>query len=292
MKNQNIQLQQFLNYLQYEKNASPHTIASYKTGLSQFIEYIKANGKRLRYVNHHVIRGFLAQLHSKKKTRSTITVRLNAIREFFKFCIRKEWRKDNPAILISSPKYVRPLPSFLTENEAERFMALPIIALHNKTILELLYGAGIRVGELIRINVQDINFEERSIRIQGKGKKERIVLYGSRTEIAVIRYIEARALHIEEGSQEKALFLNYIGQRLSVRQVQRIIKKYLVLSEIKKEITPHSLRHSFASHLLGRGADLRVIQELLGHASLASTEKYIHIDTKQLIEIYKKAIPR
>jgi len=208
----------------------------------------------------------------------------------------KRWIEDNPAKVVATPKQEKHIPSFLSEDEMENFLDLPrsdnVLDLRNKAILELLYATGVRVSELIGVNLEDVSFEERLIRVKGKGKKERLLPYGRKAGESLVKYLQARPTINKGRIEEKVLFLNYRGQRLSARSVERIIDKYILLSALKRNISPHSLRHSFASHLLSRGADLRVIQELLGHESLATTQKYTHLDLSQLRKVYRKSHPR
>lgn len=286
----------FLDYLKHEKNASPHTIASYERDLKQLARYLKERNVSLRKTDNVILRGFLATLYAKRDKKSTVARKLAAIRSFFQFCIRKRWLEDNPAKVVATPKQEKPVPTFLSEEDMAAFLDLPEtdkpLDLRDKCLLELLYATGLRVSELVGINLEDINFEERLIRVRGKGKKERLVPFGKIAEESLDRYIRAR-VQIHRGViDDSALFLNYRGARITPRSVERVVDKYIRFSAMRRKISPHSLRHSFASHLLGRGADLRVIQELLGHESLATTQKYTHLDLKQLLDVYKKSHPR
>jgi len=290
------ELNEFFSYLKYEKNASPHTISSYKRDLTQLAAYMDNKKYRLKDVDNVILRGFLATLYEKKEKKSTIARKLAAIRSFFQFCMRKMWLDDNPAKVVATPKQEIYIPSFLSEEEMADFLDLPksdkVLALRDRAILELLYATGVRVSELVGINIEDITFEEKKIRIRGKGKKERLVPFGKMAENSLYSYLKARQLINKTKIDDKALFLNYRWERISSRSVERIVNKYIHFSAAKRKISPHSLRHSFASHLLSRGADLRVIQELLGHESLATTQKYTHLDLRHLLEVYKKSHPR
>jgi integrase/recombinase XerC len=198
--------------------------------------------------------------------------------------------------MVSTPKQDKPVPSFLTEEEMQKFLDLPQTAKpldkRDKAMLELLYATGIRVSELVGICLEDVIFIERLIRIRGKGKKERLVPFGRMAEMSLRSYLRVRSMINKGKVEETPLFLNYRGQKLSSRSVERTVDKYIQRSALRQKISPHSLRHSFASHLLSRGADLRVIQELLGHESLATTQKYTHLDLKHLLEVYRKSHPR
>jgi integrase/recombinase XerC len=289
-------LTKFLDFLKYEKNASPHTVSGYQRDLLQFKNYLKNKKLNWEQADNIVIRGFLAILYEKKVKKSTSSRKLAAIRSFYQFCIQKKWMADNPAKIVSTPKQEKTVPSFLTEEEMAEFLDFPpsekVLDLRDKAMLELLYASGIRVSELIGLNLEDLNFDERLIRVKGKGKKERMIPFGRTAEESLQIYISRRMMINKGKIDEEALFLNYRGQRLSTRSVERTVNFYIQRSAVRRKISPHSLRHSFASHLLSRGADLRVIQELLGHESLATTQKYTHMDLRHLLEVYKKSHPR
>jgi len=290
------EISQFLSSLKHEKNASPHTISSYKRDLLQLAGYLEEKKVVLKEIDNVVLRGFLARLQENQNKRSTMARKLAAIRSFFQFCIKKKWLEDNPAKAVATPKQEKHVPSFLSEDEMAQFLDLPQttqpLDLRDKAALELLYATGMRVSELAGLDLDDLNFSERLIRVRGKGKKERLIPFGKKAEDCLAFYIRSRP-QINKGNIEaKALFLNYRGERLSSRSVERIVDKYIRVTALRRKISPHSLRHSFASHLLSRGADLRVIQELLGHESLATTQKYTHLDLRQLLEVYKKSHPR
>lgn len=290
------EIDQFLSYLEYEKNASPHTIASYSRDLRQLALFLADRNVSLSRVDNVILRSFLATLYEKKVKKSTVARKLAAIRSFFQYCIRMKWLKDNPAKVVATPKQDKSLPTFLSEAEVGAFLDLPQsdkpLDLRDRAILELLYATGLRVSELVGISLEDISFKERLIRVMGKGKKERILPFGRKAEDSLGNYIRARAFIYKGNIDEKALFLNYRGERLTTRSVQRIVDKFIKRSATRRKISPHSLRHSFASHLLSRGADLRAIQEFLGHESLATTQKYTHMDLKRLLEVYRKSHPR
>jgi tyrosine recombinase XerC len=288
------EIAEFLAFLRHEKNASPHTVAAYGRDLRQVAAYLKDREIRWDKAGNVVLRGFLAELHEKKRKKTTIGRKLAALRSFYEFCIRTKRISDNPAKILSTPRQEKRVPSFLTEDETTALLDLPRstkpLDLRDKAVLELLYATGIRVSELVGIEAADLHFGERLVRVRGKGKKERIVPFGGKAREALEAYSRARAGLA--GEAEAAFFVNYRGERLTTRSVQRMVRKYIRRTAVARKISPHSLRHSFASHLLGRGADLRVIQELLGHASLATTEKYTHVDLQQLLSVYKKSHPR
>jgi tyrosine recombinase XerC len=290
------ELDGFLAYLKHEKNASPHTITNYRRDILQLAQFLKDKRLCLQDIDNVVLRGFLAALYERGEKKSTVGRKLAAIRSFFQFCVRKRWLDDNPAKVVATPKQDRPVPSFLSEEEMEEFLDLPKTSkpldLRDKAMLELLYATGIRVSELVGINLEDLKFTERLIRVKGKGKKERLVPFGRIAEQSLRSYLMVRNFINKGQVEESSLFLNYRGQKLSPRSVERTVDKYIRQTAVRRKISPHSLRHSFASHLLSRGADLRVIQELLGHESLATTQKYTHLDLKHLLEVYRKSHPR
>jgi len=290
------ELSQFLTFLKHEKNASPHTIACYKRDLLQLESYLEERKVKLREIDNVVLRGFMARLQEKGNKKSTVARKLAAIRSFLQFCMKKKWLEDNPAKIVATPKQEKHVPSFLSEDEMAEFLDLPQsnqpLDLRDRAVLELLYATGMRVSELAGLNLDNVNFSERLVWVRGKGKKERIVPFGRKAEESLAFYIRARPQINKGDIEEETLFLNYRGERLTSRSVERIVDRYIRLTALRRKISPHSLRHSFASHLLSRGADLRVIQELLGHESLATTQKYTHLDLRQLLEVYRKSHPR
>ncbi|TRZ90520.1 tyrosine recombinase XerC [bacterium] len=289
-------IEEFLAHLRHERNASAHTISSYGCDLGQLEAYLIEKKADWRSADNVVLRGFLARLYEKKRKKSTIGRKLAAIRSFYDFCLKRKWIGENPAKVLATPRQDKNVPSFLSEDEMAEFLDLPSsdepLDLRDRAALELLYASGIRVGELVAIDLVDVGFDERLVRVKGKGKKERLVPFGRKAEVSLRTYLRARPDLLKERLGQNAFFLNYKGGRLTSRSVERIVRKYIRRTAVCRKISPHSLRHSFASHLLSRGADLRVIQELLGHASLATTQKYTHLDLKQLLDVYKKSHPR
>jgi len=289
------ELAEFLAYLTHERNASPHTVSSYRIDLEQLAAFLDERRIRLPQVDNVVLRGFLVELYRRKLGKTSAARKLAAIRSFFKFCVRRRILDENPAKVVATPRLEQHVPGFLSEEEMGRLLAIPptddALGLRDRAILELFYATGIRVSELVGIGFEDLSLPERMVRVKGKGKKERLVPFGRKAEASLKAYIGARhEFPLRLG--ESALFLNYQGGRLTTRSVQRLTAKYLKQVALRKNLSPHALRHSFATHLLGRGADLRVIQELLGHESLATTQKYTHVDVTQLLEIYRKSHPR
>jgi integrase/recombinase XerC len=296
MKRDHSDLGEYLDYLRHERNASGHTIASYGCDLTQFVDYLETRQSSLRRTDNLQIRGFMAELHERRLRKSSLARKLAAIRSFFRFAVKNKWIAENPARVVATPKQEQRVPSFLTEEEMASFLDMPPsgkpLDLRDQAALELLYATGIRVSELVGINVEDVHLGERLVRVRGKGKKERIVPFGAPARGRLRAYLGARAELAGERIGENALFLNYKGRRITTRSVERLVDKYIRRTAVKRKISPHSLRHSFASHLLSRGADLRVIQELLGHESLATTQKYTHLDLGHLMAVYRKSHPR
>jgi integrase/recombinase XerC len=279
----------FIRYLDLEKGASSHTLRAYRKDLKEFYESVKCEPDNLDIID---LRGFIAGEIQKGLNKTTVSRRLSSIRSFFKFLYREGYMKTNPAKLVSNPKVPKLLPRFLSVDDVFSLVEKPegigFLPARNRAVLELLYSSGLRVSELSGINTDDIHIKESLIKVKGKGKKERIVPIGSKAIDAMKSYIIERMLL---KSKERALFLNRMGKRLTDRGVRRIVVKYARAIGIHGRIGPHTLRHSFASHLLQGGADLRVIQELLGHSSLSTTQKYTHLDITHLMDVYDKAHP-
>lgn len=292
----------FLKYLQSEKVASPHTLKSYQRDLDEFALFLKNEfGNLLRKGNvewekvevRH-IRSFIAKLLQKNKA-SSVGRKLSSLKSFYHFCVRKGLLEKNPARLILTPKKPKLLPRFLSVDEAERLMAVAhssqkILSKRDSAILELLYGCGLRVSELVGLDIAHVDFSNQSIRVKGKGNKERIVPFMGKALIALQNYYEERKE--QKSLEEEALFLSKRKARINVRSIERLVESYQIQSGLGRKISPHGLRHSYATHLLGNGADLRSIQELLGHASLSTTQKYTHLSLEKLMEIYDKAHPK
>ena len=279
----------FIDYLRAERGASSHTLKAYNNDLEEFFLFID---KDIRKIDNLDIRSFLASLHHKKLQKSTIARKLATIRSFFKFLHREGFVSKNPAKLVSSPKVPKSLPRFLTVDEIFSILEKPqgdnFRPARDKAILELLYSSGLRVAELTTLDIGDIDMKEALVRVKGKGKKERIVPIGSKAMEAIQNYLPER---ISLKKRSSALFLNNRGGRLTQRSVRRILLQYSRMVNLKGNLSPHMLRHTFATHLLHGGADLRTIQELLGHSSLSTTQKYTHLDIEHLTDVYDKAHP-
>lgn len=287
---------EFLEYLRYERNASVHTIAAYRRDLLQLAAYLDCRKIRLSQIDNFVLRGWLAELHDRRLSKTSVVRKLAAVRSFFQYCLKRRICDDNPAGVVTRPKLDSHVPGFLSEGEIGQFLDLPKkddrLGPRDRAIFELFYATGIRVSELVGLDVSDLGLDERLIRVRGKGKKERIVPFGRIAAACLAAYFETRPNLRKGNFDESAVFLNYRGERITPRSVERLVEKYIRKTAVRRKISPHSLRHSFASHLLGRGADLRVIQELLGHESLGTTQKYTHIDLPQLLDVYRKSHPR
>ncbi len=282
-------IDKFIRYLEIERAVSVHTLRAYKKDLEKFFEYVKTEPDKIDMID---VRGFIAEQIKSGLNKITVSRRLASIRSFFKFLYREGYIRSNPAKLVSNPKLPKLLPRFLSVDDVFSLVEKPegigLIPSRDRAVLELLYSSGLRVSELSGLNLDDINIKEALVKIRGKGRKERIVPVGSKAIDAIKSYMIERMLL---KSKDRALFLNRIGTRLTDRGVRRIVVKYARALAIYGQIGPHTLRHTFASHLLQDGADLRVIQELLGHSSLSTTQKYTHLDVAHLMDVYDKAHP-
>ena len=326
------QLDSFLEHLALNDNASAHTVRAYESDVSQFLAFLAVHlAKRRPEVTpadfvHTNIRAFLGDLHKRGNSRSSAARKLAAIRAFGRH-LRQEGEIDgDPAALVGTPRQDQHLPAHLGEREMSRLLEMPDAARplgrRDRAILELFYASGLRLSELVGLDVDDVNLASRTVRVLGKGRKERLVPFNKSTEAAVrawladwetltappaapqraparsgrpaltARNLLAARATVARRRPANPLFLNYQGKRLSTRSVDRLVRKYVAQCSTQFGISPHALRHSFATHLLERGADLRSIQELLGHARLSTTQRYTHVNAAQLIEAYRKAHPK
>ncbi len=287
-------VQDFFKFLETEKNASPHTIKNYGVDLREFFDFLK--DKKTQDITYLDIRSFLAFLKGREYSKSSIARKLACIRSFFKYLTRENVLKANPASGIATPKREKKLPAFLAPEEVTSLLEAPQKNVwhekRDKAILEMLYSAGLRVSELVGLNDDDVDFFSGLLRVRGKGKKERIVPVGTIALRALQSYLDARPVKDKDHGFKKPLYLNRGGGRLTDRSVRRLILKYSRRIALSKEVSPHMLRHSFATHMLDRGADLRSVQELLGHENLSTTQIYTHVTTKRLKEGYEAAHPR
>ncbi len=302
----------FLNYLRFQRNASPHTLRNYTSDLQQFLSHLThtpegepRSAPELDQVDNLTIREFLGALYQKRNSKSSVARKLATLRSFLKFLSAQGAIQTNPAKIVASPKLESRLPDYISIDAIAHLIETPDadtdLGKRDRAILELLYGAGLRVGELVGLNLGDISIGEGLIKVVGKGRKERIVPFGKRAAEALESYFPVRAKRVRirtssrtgsHASEGDAVFLNFRGGRLTARSVGNIVDRYVGQLAQRLKVHPHTLRHSFATHMLNAGADLRAIQELLGHESLSTTQKYTHVSAEQLLRIYQSCHPR
>lgn len=299
-------VEQFCSHLEYERNLSAHTLAGYAGDLEQFVQFLETASHggplpAMQEIDHLTIREFLANLYARDHKKSTVSRKLAALRSFFSYLKRENIMPGNPAKLVSTPKPEKRLPDFLTVDLAVALVTAPDdttpAGARDRALLEMLYATGVRVSELVGLNLSDVHFGEMLVRVMGKGSKERVVPFGEKAKEAVEKYLGLREQLIPKRRDVdqcawEALFWNRFGGRLTARSVRRILNRYIKVCAVGRQVHPHMIRHSFATHLLGAGADLRVIQELLGHESLSTTQKYTHVSMEQLMAVYDKAHPK
>lgn len=289
-------IEKFVRYLDIEKNASKHTILNYTVDLCDFKNFLKETS--FEKADYLALRKYLAHLKGKQLSNRSIGRKLSCLRRFYKFLFAEGLMKNNPASMLSSPKQDKKLPIFLTEEEVVRLIEAPSqdteLGVRDRAILETLYSTGMRVSELVSLNVSDIEAIGDTVKVLGKGKKERLLPVGRPAVRAIETYLATRKSKRQkkQNLENAPLFLNKNYTRLSDRGVRKIINKYITIASLQAGISPHTLRHSFATHLLNKGADLRSVQELLGHANLATTQIYTHLTTERLKSVYDKAHPR
>ena len=298
-------LTEFLQHLKYERNMSPHTLRNYESDLEQFRQFLFGIEKRgdipVEQIDRLTIREWMASLHAAGKKKASIARKLASLRTLFQFLIREGKLESNPAKMVATPKIERKLPNHLSMEDAVRFIETPDantdLGRRDRAILEFLYATGIRVGELVSIDLTDIDLRERLVRVLGKRRKERIVPFHEHALQALMHYLtESRPVFLNNSPvtvrDDKACFLNYQGTRITTRSVGRMIDKYIKQCADVHKISPHSLRHTFATHMLDSGADLRDIQELLGHARLSTTQIYTQVSMEKMIDVYSMAHPK
>lgn len=294
------QISRFLQYLQVERASSPHTLKGYREDLETFVEYFQdedgdcPDPAELTAVE---LRGFLAALHDAGYAKTSIARKLASLRSFYRFGQREGWVDHNPAKALRNPRKAKKLPHFLSTAEIGKLLSAPPsdepLGLRDRAILETLYSAGLRVSELVGLCDGDLDFAQSIVRVRGKGRKERLSPLGSYATRALRRWMKSRVLSSKEPHDHKApVFVNKFGTRLTARSVGRMLEKHLQEAGLDNRTSPHTLRHSFATHLLDRGADIRSVQELLGHKSLETTQIYTHVSTSNLRAAYEKAHPR
>jgi integrase/recombinase XerC len=308
-------LRRFLQYLR-NRNVSPHTLTAYENDVATFLQFTAQIRQRPLEalspsdVDAFAIRSFLGELHKQRISATSSARKLSALRTFVRFLRREELVDNDPAALVAAPKRGQTIPAHLTVGEMNRLLEMPDasnpLGRRDRAILELFYASGLRLSELVGLELESIDLSRRIVRVMGKGRKERLVPFNNATAEAIRAWLKDRAAtsalpgQRDEGrgktkharGARAPLFLNYRGGRLSTRSVDRLVRRYVAACGAKFGISPHALRHSFATHLLANGADLRAIQELLGHARLSTTQRYTHVNAAQLIEVYKKSHPR
>ena len=281
-------LPDFIDYLKKEKNYSEHTIRAYQRDIEVFVDFLNDNS--IGEIDSNVVSYYIAFLLKYGLDKNTVARKLSSLKSFFKALKKMGLIAENPAEVIKTPKKKKHLPGFLTYEQVEKSMTIEDP--RDAAIMEVLYSCGLRASELTGLNIDDVDLNQEEIRVMGKGGKERILPLGRRAREAVSRYLNCRKADGGGDAADMPLFLNYRGRRLTTRSLQRIVRKHLVNVARASGTNPHILRHSFATHLLERGADLRAVQELLGHASLSTVQIYTHLTTKRLKDIYTKAHPR
>jgi integrase/recombinase XerC len=289
-------LDRFVEYLKAERNASPYTVRNYTADLLSFFRFLtEHNISSLAEVDKGILRDYLRELTQQRFARTSIARKLSAVRSFYRYLQREELVAVNPLATLSSPKLDRRLPEFLAREEVARIVESPDLStpagLRNRAFLELLYASGLRVSELVNIDTGDVSLDTREIRVWGKGSKERVVLMGEPAYRALTAYLEQGRPRLLARRSTTAVFLNQHGGRLTARSVQSIVRGYAAGAGVTRRVHPHTVRHTFATHMLDGGADLRVVQELLGHASLSSTQVYTHVSMAQAKKVYLSAHP-
>jgi len=295
--NLRVDLQRYITYLEAENNVSPYTIRNYLNDLRGFFAFLnESNVVNLEMIEQSDLRRYLTQLQKRGIAKSSMARKLSAIRSLYRYLVREGLVTSNPVASTSSPKLTRQLPDFLSVEEMERLINAPDVTTpqgqRDKAILELLYDAGLRVSELVHLKVQQVNLGSLEVRVWGKGSKERVALIGKPAVTALNNYLSNSRVKLQGRKNTDALFLNRYGGVISQRSIQTMVDKYARQADIRLKVHPHMLRHTFATHLLDGGADLRVVQELLGHTSLSSTQIYTHVTQTQMRKIYLAAHPR
>lgn len=303
------QLREFLGFLRLNRNASPHTVAAYDSDLSQFIAFSATHLGRKQMDLHPgdmelpLVRAFMAELYREGLSRASVARKLSALRSFARYLRREGWIESDPVALAAAPKREQKVPAHLTVDEMGRLLEMPDTSVplgrRDRAILELFYASGLRLSELVGLDLEDVNLSARMVRVMGKGAKERLVPFNRTAEAALRAWLKDRPGLIKaQGTRLKAqggldaLFVNAQGGRLGGRSIQKLLARYVSWCSTRFGISPHALRHSFATHLLQNGADLRAIQELLGHVQLSTTQRYTHVNAAQLLDVYRKAHPR
>ena len=300
-------LKDFLQFIRLNRNASAHTVRAYGSDLSQFLDHaagtlqIPRAKLKPEHLDRLALRSFMAELHRTGRTAASAARKLAAARTFLRYLRREGLVEQDSTKLVPTPKREIRMPTHLSEDEMDRLVAAPshdeALGRRDRAILELFYASGLRLSELAGLDVEDVNLSAQMVRALGKGGKQRLVPFNKSTARAVREYLKDRAILVQSWSRTRdrrsdPLFVNYRGGRLTVRSVDRLVRRYASQSGVRPGVSPHALRHSFATHLLQRGADLRAIQEMLGHARLSTTQRYTHVNAAQLLDVYRKSHPK
>ncbi|PIE06062.1 MAG: tyrosine recombinase [Sorangium cellulosum] len=295
------ELDRFLTHVESERRCSPHTVDAYRRDLRQLIAFssdkVERKSVRVADMNIYVLRAWLGDL-AKTRATSTVSRKVAALQSFFRYMLRRKVIEKNPAAELASPKLRRPLPTLCDVDAAKEIVETPnestALSVRDRALLEVLYGSGLRVSELVGLELQDVDLHSGTLRVMGKGSKERVVPMGSPCLNALKRYISMRPSlrHPKTGAQDdQALFLSYRGKRMGARRVQTLVQRYGALGAGRADFHPHAMRHTCATHMLGGGADLRAIQEMLGHSSLSTTQRYTHVSVEHLMSVYDRTHP-
>ena len=293
----NHQIESFLEYLEYQKNYSEKTIFGYREDLYDFLDFCKKNHNENIYnIDYLFLRKYILHLYEKKYEKTTMNRHISSLKSFFKYLLKQNMIESNPTVLLESIKKDKKLPKYLNYHELEDFLDIPDsktpLGQRNMVILELLYSTGIRVSELVSIKLKDVELSENRIKVFGKGSKDRYVLYGKMCKEKMLMYVKDGRGKLLKGKNSVYLLVNNQGNKLTEAGVRYIFNQILLHSCMKKHVTPHMLRHTFATHMLNEGADLKVVQELLGHENLSTTQIYTHVSNERLRSVYLNAHPR
>ena len=285
----------FLKFLSKEKNFSLHTIKAYQYDIQKFIEFLTEKSVRVQRATKSDIRDFLSNQYDLGLTKKTVARRLASIKSFYKYLINIEFIDKNPSLFLQSPKLSKELPNFIDEKIIDDLMNQPDIdtlkGLRDRAIMELFYSTGMRLSELINLDIGSINTKDHLIKVVGKGNKDRLIPFGKRAKFCIENYLKKRALALKSSFEGTPLFVNSKNQRVPKRTIQRRVSNYIKLVAEGKRLGPHILRHSFATHLMNKGADIRAVGDLLGHSNLSSTQIYTHVKPERMREIYKQSHP-
>ena len=285
----------FLKFLSKEKNFSLHTIKAYQYDIQKFIEFLTEKSVRVQQATKSDIRDFLSNQYDLGLTKKTVARRLASIKSFYKYLINIEFIDKNPSLFLQSPKLSKELPNFIDEKIIDELMNQPDInsvkGLRDRAIMELFYSTGMRLSELVNLDIGSINTKDHLIKVVGKGNKDRLIPFGKRAKFCIENYLKKRALALKSSFEGTPLFVNSKNQRVPKRTIQRRVSNYIKLVAEGKRLGPHILRHSFATHLMNKGADIRAVGDLLGHSNLSSTQIYTHVKPERMREIYKQSHP-